>query len=260
MPFVDLATNVFLGVIDGLVSEVEVETGICAVGVGVDGGARLDVLADVALQRVSSGICDHAGADVAAAFEDTRNDGLIYAARPLDLPDTFGLVHVPGLATDERFIDFSGPVELVETSGLHGEPDAMEHEPSRLLCDAKSARQFVRRDAVLGVGDEPDSREPLVQPERRILEDRADLDRRLLLARFALPETAGGEVREVGAFAMRTVPTVRPAKFGDEVGAHVDVIEVPDGFDESGREALALGHAGESTTLPRVSQVCRSPN
>jgi hypothetical protein len=166
-------------------------------------------------------------------------------------------VHVAGLATDDRLIDFNGPLELLKTAGLHGEADAVEHEPGRLLSDAESASEFVRRDAVLRVGDEPNRREPLVETEGRILEDGADLHGELLFARLALPEASGGQVgvRPLTAGANRAV---RPAETGDELGADIQVTEVPDSFEERGRERLHR-HVGESTTLWRVSQVCQSP-
>ncbi len=108
----------------------------------------------------------------------------------------------------------------------------MQHEPRRLLSGAECPSEFVRRDAVLGVGDEPDSGEPLVESERRVLEDRAELDRELLFTALALPESAS---RQVGVFNRATAGAngpVRPAQLGDEIGADVDVREVADCLNE----------------------------
>ena len=55
----------------------------------------------------------------------------------------------------------------------------MQHEPGGLLSHTDSAVQFVGADAVLRAGKQPERDEPLVKPERRILEDGPDLDREL---------------------------------------------------------------------------------
>ena len=95
---------------------------------------------------------------------------------------------LPRLAADVGLVDLDLAGDLVEAPGLHGEPDAVQHEPCRLLRDAERAAEFVGADPVLAVGDEPDGGEPLVEAERRVLEDRPDLDGVLLLAGLALPE------------------------------------------------------------------------
>ena len=56
----------------------------------------------------------------------------------------------------------------------------------------KGAAQLVGRDAVLGVGDQPNGGEPLVKAKARVLKDGSHLDRELTLARLALPNLAGG--------------------------------------------------------------------
>jgi hypothetical protein len=48
-------------------------------------------------------------------------------------------------------------------------------EPRGLLCYADRAMNFVTADPILAIGDHPDSSEPLVQPERAVLKDGADL-------------------------------------------------------------------------------------
>jgi len=103
-------------------------------------------------------------------------------------------VHVPCLAADEGLVDLDLAVELLEGARLHGEPDAVEQEPCRLLSDPKRPAHLVGGNAVLGVGDQPHRGEPLVEPDGRVLEDAPDLDRELPLAALALPQSAGLEV------------------------------------------------------------------
>jgi len=93
-------------------------------------------------------------------------------------------VHVPGLAADEGFIHFdfgSRPAKFHERAFLQGQPDSLEHEPRGFLRDAEAPVNLVGTDAVLAVHQHPDGRKPLVQAERRVLEDSAGLERKLLL-------------------------------------------------------------------------------
>ncbi len=76
-------------------------------------------------------------ARTSSTFEDASNDRLVDTARPLDLPRTLRLVHVPSLAADESLVYFDLTGQLLERPGLHGEADAMQHEPRRLLGNAK---------------------------------------------------------------------------------------------------------------------------
>ena len=78
---------------------------------------------------------------------------------------------------------------------LHSQPDSVQHEPCGFLCHAKGAVQFPRRNAVLVVDDHPDSGEPLLKRNRRVLKDRSDLGRELALRvnALALPAALVGE-------------------------------------------------------------------
>ena len=62
----------------------------------------------------------------------------------------------------------------------------MEHEPRGFLRDSECPMQLPRRDSVLVVYDHPDSRQPLLKWNRRVLKDRADLRRELPLGMYAL--------------------------------------------------------------------------
>ena len=72
----------------------------------------------------------------------------------------------------------------------------MQHVPRALLVDTKRPGEFVAGNAVVSVRDEPDHGQPFVEPQRRVLEDRALLERVLLTALtvLALPELAGRQV------------------------------------------------------------------
>src|SRR5207248_11488029 len=136
--------------------------------------------ANSALSEVlGDGGADAARLSVLAALQNAEHWSLVHAASAANDPVAFGPVHELGLAADEGFVRLDGAAHLRPGPSLHGEPDAVEHEPAGFLGDAECARQFVRADAVLAVGEHPERGQPLVQPDRAILEDRAELDREL---------------------------------------------------------------------------------
>jgi hypothetical protein len=61
-------------------------------------------------------------------------------------------VHVASFATDESFIDLdlrAFAASFLEGSALHGQADAMHHEPCGFLGNAKSAVNLIAADAIL---------------------------------------------------------------------------------------------------------------
>lgn len=115
----------------------------------------------------------------------------------------------------------------------------MEHEPCRFLSDAKGASQFARGDAVLGVGDAPDSDEPRGQGQRTVLENRAYLRGKLLATalRPALEHSPSGDVADVIAPALRADdPAIRPFQFEHVFMADDRIGEVANGIDQGFRK------------------------
>ena len=138
---------------------------------------------------------DDAGADSAVpvpavALEQSDDGNFARHAGPLDGASLAGLVHVSRFTADEGLIDFDFAAKrATRVVVLHGQPNAMEHEPRGFLRDADGAGDFMATDAVPAVGDEPDGWEPLVQTKRGVLEDGPGLQRELSLrvAGLALP-------------------------------------------------------------------------
>ncbi len=101
----------------------------------------------------------------------------------------FSLVHETREAAYKSFIylDFAG--KLAAFLILHCKPDAMQHEPRGLLSYANGAVNLPRTDPVLAASNHPHRSQPLIQAERRILEDRPSLDGKLatVVALIALP-------------------------------------------------------------------------
>jgi len=253
----DGTVHVGLGVVNSLVEIIAVQPFIRLESVGVDGRTKFYILADMGLQAALLAVCDDAGLDhampwAAVPFEDADDDSLARAASALDNFVPTVLVHEAGLAADEGFVHFDLTIGLLETAGLHGEPDTMEHEPGGLLCDAERSAQFVGADTILVVDDHPHGGQPLVQPDRAVLEDGAVFDRELPLGVFCLtlPAALIGKEGSFCAATSRAGEAVGPADAHHEVKAGIGVGEVLDGFEESLRSVhvmLPSVHIGSLT-------------
>src|SRR5207247_1775629 len=100
----------------------------------------------------------------------------------LDLGRSFASVHIARLAADEGFICFDRPGHLVDRAGMLRVANAVQHEPRSTLGYFDVTGYLVGTNAVLAVRKQPHSTQPLVQFDRRILEDSANLNRELLAA------------------------------------------------------------------------------
>ena len=96
-----------------------------------------------------------------------------------------GPMHVFSLAADKCLVHFDIARERSFVILVHDLADAMEHEPCRLLCDANCAMYLIAGDAVFAVGKHPHRAHPLIKADGRVLEDRSNLERELLLAALA---------------------------------------------------------------------------
>src|SRR5205814_1864042 len=100
----------------------------------------------------------------------------------------------------------------------------------------EGARQFVGANPVLGIGDQPQGGKPLLERQRRVLKQSADLQRELRFGvlRVALPPLLSGEIDDVIATAGRaTDNTIRPSHRDDGLMAVLIVREKQDCFLES---------------------------
>src|ERR1035437_4383477 len=144
-------------------------------------------------------------------------------------------MHVLRLPTVERFVGFYRP-----SHGNHGGifqyvSEPLQNEPCSLLADSQITRNLIGTDAVLAVDQQPHCGEPFGQGDRAILEDRANLDRELLVALVALPTLL---LRQpvVITFSLSRITlgaywgTVLPAQVGDRIDAGLFVREVSDCF------------------------------
>jgi hypothetical protein len=154
----------------------------------------------------------------AGAFDDSRS---------------FRLVHELGESTNISLVGFDRTTHFLEAFGLHGKADTAKHEPRGLLGHTQSPSDFVGADAVLGIGEKPNSGKPLIQSKRRVLKDRPHLDRELLTADAALPDTPSLEEHRVFGVTVGAGDTLRPAKELKELERDIGISEVGHRFAES---------------------------
>ena len=245
----DLPPDVLLGMVDHLmlIHLRELALPVLLGGVGVEVRALLDPRQDVPpdtalIQILRDGGAHARGLPIPAALQETQDGSLVHAASPANDATPLALVHELGCASDEGLVGLDRAFHLGEAPALHGAPDAVIHEPSSRLRDAERPPQFVRADAVLGIDERPDRREPLVQADGAILEDRSELHRELPSTVAALPDAAGLEEAGISRVTGRTGDAVRPTQRDEEGERHVFVCEVMDRFVERVGKMLGLGH------------------
>jgi hypothetical protein len=264
---VNVTANELDRVINGFVRIYIGEPQIRFQGVSVDVGARVHCVAHFWRERSSLYIGDMRGFDPAsvlfnAAFDNAENSFLARPASALDLPLANVTVHVLSEPPNECFVGLNLSAHPQESAGLHGEPDAVIHEPGGLLSDPKRSVHLVAADSVLAVGDHPDSCKPLPQIDRAILEDRPDFCRelaaRVLLSAF--PETAGVDEARISATACRAANPTRPAQFDHCPKRHVRIGEVANGFEKRLRLAERVDfHRYQYDTANLLRQVYYYP-
>jgi hypothetical protein len=243
---VDQAIDIPLSVVNDAMMEVLGQSTVAAPLVGVERGTMLDVLMDVAVQGLGVDVLDDVGDDggsvvVVGALHDAQHGDFGTHASLLDNSLALGLVHVLAEPTDESLVGFDVAAHLLEAFGLHGKPDTAKHEPRGFLGNAQTTRHFIGADAVLGIGQHPDSGKPLVQTERGVLENRSHLHRELLAASAAFPDAPSLEEHRVGRVTVSALDTIRPAQELKELERDIGISEVRHRFAESLR-STNLGH------------------
>lgn len=197
---VNMSAYVFLNVIYGLMYEVALsKAAVSAIHIGIDGGLLFDSLQNLVLQSLALHIGNNSCPNLArATVKHSHNYGLAGAANGSSSDSranrSLAAVHVLYPSADKGFVYFyraAFAAHLAERLILHGLTDAVKHEPCRLLGNADGAVQFVAADAVPAIADHPYCRHPLIQTNRRVLKDSADLDGELLLAAVAEPHATG---------------------------------------------------------------------
>src|ERR1017187_1847646 len=174
------AIHIGNGVINDGMSVILSESAVRRKRIGVERRASFHMLADFGLQCSPLAARYDDSANRSTTLQHSHDGGLIFAAGSGDAALALAHMHVAALATDESFVglDFAAQLASKELI-LHGETDAVEHEPCCLLRDLHVAGDLVAADPILAIGEEPGRGQPLVETDGGILHHGSNLDRKL---------------------------------------------------------------------------------
>jgi len=146
-------------------------------------------------------------------------------------------VHESRSTTDEGLVYFdlfTASPDLPQILFMHRQPDSVEHEPSGLLSNSKSACNFVGTDSVLAVRQHPHCDKPFIERDCGIFHDGSDFYRELALGMllFALPHPSSGDKAHVSAATSGAGNAIGPTALNHEGDAVVRVGKVLDGLLE----------------------------
>lgn len=256
---VNFAFHVCRNVIHERVNKFGVHAPLRTEFMGVNRRSRLHVLADNRLHRPLRPVLNDRCANRSAPFQHPEHNGLStlvpVLALDLALP---ALVHVLDATADERLINLNrrssiaASTKFVEGIVLHRGADAIQHEPRRLLRHAKSAVKFPRRNTILAVQQHPDRWQPLLQRDRRVLKDRADLEgeARFGVRGVALPNPVFGEIANLLGITDRTFHfAVRPAQRNHEIVTMLIVRKVLNRIVKRRLASVSVVHSKNSMRL-----------
>ena len=231
---VDLAAHILNRMVDYFMLVMLVEANVRLERIGVERSASLDMFPNQGLHIELAALVNDLCANSAAALHESHDYGFIIvnAASQFSLA---ALVHVPSFAADECFVNFYAFATAAQLRGielvLHRKPQALKHEPCRLLGNAKRAVNLHAGNAILAIAEHPESSHPLVESDRRIFEDRPDFKRELFLAGLAKPdEPSANEPMVFAAAARANHLAVREAKIDGEHKSTLGIGEVNDGL------------------------------
>jgi hypothetical protein len=128
----------------------------------------------------------------------------------------------------------SGPTHFLdgsERSGTQSHAEPLKHKPCRLLGDAEGAVNLHAADTILAINQHPKRCHPLIHAERRILKNRIDLERELLVASTTEPQLARlDEVALLGTATRANDLAIGPAQFDGVLESAARIGEVNDGL------------------------------
>jgi hypothetical protein len=210
---VNVAVHVFDGVVDDRVLIVSVQSFIGQQLIGEDRRASFHVVTNLLLKFFLGVAFDYFRANPPAAFHESHNHGLIFAASAGDYSFTLILMHEARETTNHTFVNFYFARQLAALLILHGEPDTMEHEPRGFLSNSDGTVNLPRTNPVPVIRDHPHRSQPLVETEWRIFKDSSGLDGELatIVALIALPAIVLFLKDYIVRSATRTYDAIRPA-------------------------------------------------
>src|SRR5262249_26530120 len=123
-------------------------------------------------------------------------------------------MHEASFPPDEGFVCFDSSRHLLKRPRLNCKAKAVQHEPCRLLCYIECAMEFITTDPILATDQQPHSRQPFGQRNRRILKDRSNLDGELpvIMVNATFPDSTGVNKGNFFASATGTDNPIRPTQ------------------------------------------------
>jgi hypothetical protein len=231
---VDVATDVLDSMIDDGMLIIVFQAIVGFQGVTEDSAASLNALANDRLKITFLARVNVTGNDFATTLHHSEHDLFALRTAPANCLFPFVLVHVPRLAADERFVNLNLTGQLRGGLILHRFADSLKHKPRGLLGQSKIAGDFVRRDSVLAIRDQPHCRKPLVQGDGRFVQERTHLDRELFPAfrGAALPDTASLQEHRFLGPAVRALNSIGPTLRRKVLQRIVRVVEMDNRFGQ----------------------------
>lgn len=234
-PPVDVSLCVINNVMDKVVTYLVVSHSI----IGIDLGTILDVLEQDILQSLSLDVRNYCGANLSKiAVKDALHYGFAAVESALLIQAQLAIfVHVLCESANEGLICLQFRIRSAHLLSYAERPiverraQPLQHEPCRLLRNTQSAVNLHTRNAILAINQHPESDHPFIKTERRILEDRVDLERELPIAATAEPELARlDEIVLFGTASRAMDLAFRPAKSDGVLKSAVGIGEINDGF------------------------------
>lgn len=159
------------------------------------------------------------------AVKHTQHSGLVNPTSPE--MHSLAQMLIPVFAANESFIDLDNTIQRLVVPVCKDVSNSVKHEPSSFLSDTNVSTQLHGRDALLVGRDQVESKEPLLQWEGRVLEDRTNANRERLTAISTLHQPATLEdVDFPKASTMRADRFLAPPQFSKVLVARVLCREV----------------------------------
>ena len=231
----NMTMNVGYSMVYSLVNILFIQIAVGSKGIGDKVATLFNILSHRIRDCSTAGIGDNLCFNLATTtLQKSHDNNLANATTTFNQFVSLGLMHILSLATYVSLISFYNAGQLAIIAIAHSQADSVKHEPSCLLSDTETSGDFVGTNAILGISNHPDSGKPLVQTDRAILKDCANLDRELLLGMmfFTFPYSTSGYKSDICASASRASHAVRPAQLDHEVQTDIRVREVFDCFNK----------------------------
>lgn len=165
-----------------------------------------DVFLDVFSQRSRLDIFGVEESQIATALANTNDHFLV-------LPAPTANVTLSALSADIGFIHLNFAVhEFARTNFVHRVTHAMTEIPCRLVRDTKRALELMCAHTLLGFYEQQDRKEPCLERQVRIVENRLSSDAKLIAAINTLHLFLRRNVKHALALAAQAFDAMRPAE------------------------------------------------